>query len=165
GDERLREAVRSVGDSVRGAAAAFDRARRGASRPAREAPLLARRHLVDVHGCDAGRELRDPDDEVALRGVEVERDRRRAVDRSLRGDDAEAAAGVVAGLDLRAEARRVGRDPDPVRLRGVTWVEDEPDAGFGERAVVLGVPVRRLVLVRRPWRGLAVLFAVAVGIP
>src|SRR6266571_6894128 len=92
--------------------------------------IISRRHLVDLHRAGPGRQLRDPDDEVALRRFEVELDRRLAVDRH-RGSghwmEVDTAA-VVARLDLRCEPGRAGLDRDPMRLDAPARIEDEADA-------------------------------------
>ena len=79
-DERLREAVRRVRHSVRRVAAPPDRARPRAARAPREARVLALpegAHFVDVREVAVRRELRDPDEVVALRRRLVDREPRR----------------------------------------------------------------------------------------
>src|SRR5439155_18956196 len=163
GDECLREAVRGLGDSLRGAPAPADRSRGRAARPPLAARVLAGlregAHLVDVRVGEAGRELRDPDDVVASRRAGLDVKRRGALDGVRIRNWLRRAAEDVGRLDLGGEAGGVGRDDDARKLDGTLRIQDDAYARLAllEVAVLLGGPERGAVAVRNFRRFLGML--------
>src|SRR5207247_6806906 len=106
----LRKAVRRLRDSLRGAVASFDRARRRATRTSLEARVLGlaeSAYFVHVREVAAGRELRDPDDVEALRRRLMDREPRRPPDDEAVRDLLPWSSLGVHRPDLRGEARGV----------------------------------------------------------
>ena len=169
-DECLCEVVRCVRHSLRSTVAPVDRARRRATRAPLEARVLGLAegvHFVHVRR-DAGRELCDPDEVVALRRRLLDREPRGASDDAALRDLLPQGALDVRRADLGGETRRVRVHCDPGELNKRRRIENEPDAGlvysFEPAVVLLGRPVRRGVPVGCPGSVAVVLGAVAVRV-